>query len=357
MKKPCQYITDDTQGSGVTVYVIGSGANIDHDEFKHLDRKSVRFIFADPENNKKREDKQIHQGNNSPLGTAVLSKLCGSQYGVSKKVTPVIVKVTDADGKYNFLNIIQGLISTHADILLESKRNADAKFIVIDSVHVDDVPTPVTKPVYKDFYKHAIKRLSNMDNAIFIAGAVVQEKKDQEIIYSYPSILGKTPGDYPKLLVVGGVDQSYKAIENMEDWIKTYAPANDIVTAAGLPSQYLSWDGAYIAAPAVAGILATFISKGKGGIEEALSQLDKFAYQRGSTGLHRRVVYNGVWEDAKGVKFSVPEEARTEWDEWEYDAEFCRACTESNGVQPINHVVWLPGDCPCPEAGSSRGAS
>ncbi|KAK6518237.1 hypothetical protein TWF506_005396 [Arthrobotrys conoides] len=357
---PCDYTTDESQGLGVTVYVVGFGANLDHDEFKHIKRKSVQWIFSDLKNNHKREDWPDPERISFGLGTAVLSKLCGLQYGVSKKITPVIVKVTDGDGNLNFVRMIQGLMNLYIDVLFKSRKDPKENFIILDTLHTTESTIHGRDPVFQIAYEHALKRLSSLDNVVYVAGAVPQEipEHGQKITYSYPSILGKQPRDYPRLLVVGGVDASYQVVEDAEDWVKIYAPAVDIKVGARPPNLYTTLSGTPLAAPAVAGVLAMFMSKGKVGAREAVSELLKFSYRRGKTDLHRRVIYNGVWADpTNSAKMNVPGESRAGWDEWEYNSEFCRACTESNGGQPVHHVVWLPGDCPCPDSGNSIGVA
>ncbi|KAK6532467.1 hypothetical protein TWF281_006656 [Arthrobotrys megalospora] len=343
---PCEYITDSTQGSGVTVYIIGSGANIDHEEFEHLDRDSVAYIFADPQNNNKRQDKFKFGQAGLPLGTAVLSKLCGTRYGVAKQVTPVIVKVTDPNGETNILHITQGLMETYTSIVRNTKRNPNSNFIVIHTTTLDYYQLPAGADPLKVGYEHIVKQLSNMRNVILVTGAEVNQRavsSGKPDTYLYPAILGRDPETYPNLLVVGGVDTSYKVIDNVGDWVKVYAPAKDIAAAARSPSNYLSWDTVALAVPAVAGLLATFMSKGKIGALEARSQLELFAYKRGDTKLHRAVAYNAVWEDVE----KPPKPAYTPWDDIDWDAEFCRLCTAANGVRPINDILWIPGDCPC----------
>ncbi|EGX52475.1 hypothetical protein AOL_s00043g264 [Orbilia oligospora ATCC 24927] len=349
---PCDYVTHETQGSGVTVYVVGFGADLDHEEFKHLDSKSVQFIFADSKNNHKREDWPNPKRVNYGFGTAVLSKLCGLQYGVSRKITPIIVKITDQDGSLNFFKVVQGLMNVYADVISKSKRNPEANFIILDTLNPNDSPNLAANPDIKNAYIHIIKKLSSMDNVIVVVGA------GQGKTYSFPSRLGRTPAEYPNLLVVGGVDTSYRAIENAESWIQIFAPAVDIKVAARPPFLYAAMNGTPLAAAAVAGILATFMSLGKIGSQQALAQLYKLAYKRGPTKLHTRVVYNGVWQHtANSINSNNPAVDHAGWDQWEYDAEFCRHCTRGSDGEVIRHVLWVPEDCPCPEASSSRGRS
>ncbi|KAK6501328.1 hypothetical protein TWF481_009170 [Arthrobotrys musiformis] len=323
MPNPCQYITDDSQGSGVTVYIIGSGANLDHTDFDHLDRKSVEFIFSDPQNNKKREDRLNIRGKNVPLGTAILSKLCGSSSGVAKRVTPIIVKVTDTKGNVNNLDHVQGLMSTLSSITAKTAENSKAEFIVLDTVNIYDVP------------------------ATGGAAAALKTIKENDNIYAYPGLLGRPQyeEEYPKLLAVGGVDKSYKAVNNVDSWVKTYAPAEDILAAGNLPAEYMLWQDASLAVPAVAGVLATFMSKDRLGTTEALSQLELFAYSRGSTSLHRHVVYNAVWQDISKPTSKSGREPT--WDGFKWDAGFCERCRAANGETPIDNTLWLPKDCPC----------
>ncbi|KAF3208270.1 hypothetical protein TWF106_011503 [Orbilia oligospora] len=172
---PCDYVTQEAQGSGVTVYVVGFGANLDHDEFKHLDSKSVQFIFSDSKNNHRREDWPNPERVNYGFGTAVLSKLCGLQYGVSRKIMPIIAKITDQDGNLNFLKVVQGLMNVYADVVSKSNRNPEANFIILDTLNPNDSPNLAANPDFKNAYIHVIKRLSSMDNVIVVVGAVVQK--------------------------------------------------------------------------------------------------------------------------------------------------------------------------------------
>ncbi|KAG2212810.1 hypothetical protein INT45_009566, partial [Circinella minor] len=91
------YIYDSRGGSGVTVYVVDDGCNINHNDFGGRAKHGYSAF-----------------GNQDPLeggghGTHVSGIIGGSKYGVAKNVNIVSVKVLSAEGSGTLSNVISGI--------------------------------------------------------------------------------------------------------------------------------------------------------------------------------------------------------------------------------------------------------
>lgn len=121
-----RYVYDATAGSGQTVYIVDSGADLTHD-VRPLSRASttnslpslqeftkgkniaskVQWLFPNPDLvNTPGDDEQAH-------GTGVLCKVTGDQFGIAKDIKPVVVRVgprgkTTAD---QYLNSVQQVLN------------------------------------------------------------------------------------------------------------------------------------------------------------------------------------------------------------------------------------------------------
>ncbi|KAK6358061.1 hypothetical protein TWF730_007416 [Orbilia blumenaviensis] len=361
LEDPCEYVTEASQGEGVEVYLVGTGANLDHDEFKHLKPESVEWILADRQNNNEKDDRYDVNGENVLKGTAILSKLCGIRDGVAQHVTPIIVKVSNEKGEIHSLNIIEGLQNAYRSIV---SKDDSAQFIVINSVDIVDISEgAMGGRIVINAYIKAIQMLSRKDNVIMLTAAEVKAGSravGQTRTHAYPGILGLEEKYYPNLKVVGGVDQELKVTNDVGAWVRAYTPVYDIEAAGKPPSDYVTWArGVFFGSsdlpikellgitsrpPTVAGILATFMRKSRISVREAFDQLDLFAYPRGPTKLHRRVVYNAVWQDPTA---NSPPPGPGSPDMKADDAERCGRCKEAAGKESIDGVLWIPEDCPC----------
>ncbi|WP_440682643.1 S8 family peptidase [Cysteiniphilum halobium] len=97
--------TYDTSGQGVSVYVIDTGINAEHQDFKN--RVGVGYDAVDKDNTP--QDCQGH-------GTHVAGTVMGTVYGVAKGATVHAVRVLGCDGSGTTADIIEGIdwvIKTH----------------------------------------------------------------------------------------------------------------------------------------------------------------------------------------------------------------------------------------------------
>ncbi|KAH9908446.1 peptidase S8/S53 domain-containing protein [Xylariomycetidae sp. FL2044] len=106
------YVYDESAGKDVDVYIVDSGANLNHIEFNDL-RSRVRWIHASP------NVESVENDNGSPNrrghGTCMLSRMGGRQYGVAKKANPVIVRIPTRYTIEDHLEAIKRIIDDVGD--------------------------------------------------------------------------------------------------------------------------------------------------------------------------------------------------------------------------------------------------
>lgn len=117
------YYFEDAAGSGVTVYVLDNGAELDNGEFKNGDNigARARFLFAVPTDTARNDQQGIWHG------TCMLSKVSGARFGTSKKINPVVVKVPFASGPPRWLD---GLAKVVEDVTDKKRTNPAFKAVL-----------------------------------------------------------------------------------------------------------------------------------------------------------------------------------------------------------------------------------
>ncbi|KAH0435727.1 hypothetical protein CcaCcLH18_04681 [Colletotrichum camelliae] len=105
-----RYYFDVSAGEDVPVYIVDTGAQMDHIEFTLRDNiaSKTEFIFVDEDidGQQNRDDSNIQQNGEcaSPVhckahGTAMLSIIAGAHIGIAKKVKPIMVRVPRRQSK------------------------------------------------------------------------------------------------------------------------------------------------------------------------------------------------------------------------------------------------------------------
>ncbi|KAK6514710.1 hypothetical protein TWF281_004907 [Arthrobotrys megalospora] len=425
-KTPCPYITDASQGRGVIVYVIDFGFNIRHKDFKNTKwAKDDEHIFVDPkESFKKLRDIKLTEGPNYTgryHGTSMLSKLLGAKNGIAKSVTPVIVKFTDRKGGWDlrfYVEVLCEILRKVDKKTEESTQAGDFQQFLILASFVVHIPVDKRDVVFDQFIE-AFKEVSSRQNVVYVATSgngtpagtvrenfvpveeqykvgdqvreLIAEADDPIAEAAFPATLGRGT-DYYGLVVVGGCDEQGKVVFQTAPWVRVHAPAMDIETAVGkrtlmTGSDYEVVSGTSVAAPAVAGVLATFISTYGDTSRDAKDRLYQLAYPRADIQALPReerarypsVLYNGfgqgLGEDsdceveqrrlmrrADGVNAtsgnansckpshptSTPQQGPPEKEyTYMYDPTLCELCKKANGKTPIDGIIWILEDCPC----------
>ncbi|KAJ4190530.1 hypothetical protein NW759_016729 [Fusarium solani] len=115
------YVYDRSGGEGIHVYIVDSGANLNHGEFiGGSDIASrARFLHARPEVVASDDDTGGKKGH----GTCMLSRIGGHNFGVAKNANPVIVRLPKRPGPVNTVeDNLEGVRKVVDDIGNSNKR-------------------------------------------------------------------------------------------------------------------------------------------------------------------------------------------------------------------------------------------
>jgi subtilisin family serine protease len=217
------YTYSSTAGHGVHVYIIDTGIQTDNVDFGS--RASFAANFVDRTN----ADCNGH-------GTHVAGTVAGTKYGVAKRATLVGVKVLNCQGSGTTAGVIQGInwVAEHA---VADKSVANMSLGGGTSTAMND----------------AVKRL--VESGVFVSAAAGNDNKDA---------CNYSPAAAPTALTVASSDISDKkaASSNWGPCVDTFAPGVAITSDwIGSPTSTHTISGTSMAAPAVAGVAALYLSE------------------------------------------------------------------------------------------------
>ncbi|KAK2834896.1 hypothetical protein FQN49_006807 [Arthroderma sp. PD_2] len=241
------YYYNTTEAEGTVVYMIGSGAELNHLE---LDDIKIDWLWSGPNPGSAKTDlDKVHQH-----GTGVLSRIAGRTLGIAKKADIVVVVDRQRDGTGYDLNGIDSLLKTYDHIA----KNKDRKVVVnlnwFSPAPGDPLPELITT-IIKAFH-------SNLKNVVMVVGA--GDGKSSDRITHYPEVLGAK--EVPDLVVVGGLDKEFQntlqdTFENGQR-VKIAARAKRVMAAKGNGDEKGLLPGTSVAAGTVSGLLAYFMGLG-----------------------------------------------------------------------------------------------
>ncbi|KAK6330402.1 hypothetical protein TWF696_003499 [Orbilia brochopaga] len=207
-------------GQNVTIYVIDSGANLNHKEFDGLRARDLvrEWIWAGPfPATGQQRDPHPHAH-----GTKVLASIAGQRAGVVENSDIIIVQQRDSNGNFTLLNTISALTQTYTSI--RQKRKED-KIVVNFSWGVGNVIEARNDQLYNAL-RDIISALHDLPNVILVCRAVTEKSG---IASGYPALLADI---LPKLVIVGGIDRDGRKSSDCGPAVTAFAPAVDILSPA-----------------------------------------------------------------------------------------------------------------------------
>ncbi|PGH06628.1 hypothetical protein GX51_02255 [Blastomyces parvus] len=296
------YLFDRSAGEDIPVYILDTGARIDHPEFTQGDNiaRKVEFIYADEDhdhavNPSPRDDSALPRNGIctptkfcKPHGTSMLSIIAGAKLGVAKKVKPYLVRTPRRDPR--------GSSPTGEGIVLGLSKISDrysdnsgkTRAILSMSLYYNEAgflrTTTFEDRVPNDFMvwkKRTYELLTDLiRKGIFVVCGAGNSGAD--FIDGWPALFGANPAHVkpevrngwlyiPELLVVGGVSPhtGKRAERARVDVAKrlphVYAPSEDVVAAEGdkrgWPQNvyFKESEGTSIATAYAAGMAAYFL--------------------------------------------------------------------------------------------------
>ncbi|KAL1633636.1 hypothetical protein SLS56_002784 [Neofusicoccum ribis] len=302
------YSFEDTKlGSGVDIYVVDTGVNIDHVAFGGRARNG---FTAYPDTADRPvggwTDERGNYTDGAGHGTHVAGTAAGATLGIASGANIIAVRVLDADGGGSSSDTIMGI---NWVIQQHDKRKTDADFvgsILSMSFGTSDV---------SDNLSNAVKRAV----AAGVQASVAAGNDGKDACDYSPSNAG---GSNSSVVTVGsiGISDEVSSFSNTGACVDVFAPGEDILsTYIGGDNVVQYLDGTSMACPHVTGVMAYLMDK-----EPALRQdptaMKTRLTQQGLLGTVEGVVLdsaskvllnNGV-TSVLGKRRAVPDESETD---------------------------------------------
>ncbi|PPR06068.1 hypothetical protein CVT24_004226 [Panaeolus cyanescens] len=245
---PTEYKYDATAGSCADVYVIDSGINIHHDEFKHgaATRAHWGATFGEYPAGTENTDQDGH-------GTAMAGIIAGTTHGVAKLANVYAVKIggkrpadknSEDPTRANVKKAIQGLNW----VMERAKENPGRRPIISMSIGTDN---------HLDFDKAVRAVIAQGIPVVASAGNGKENKETKE--YEGVDASVRSPAHLESVITVGAINRHNVRLyrSNFGKVVDLYAPGEDVATASAVDnSASASSTGTSPAAAHVAGLVA-----------------------------------------------------------------------------------------------------
>ncbi|KAI3639768.1 hypothetical protein MIR68_002082 [Amoeboaphelidium protococcarum] len=237
------YSYPDHAGNGTTVYIIDTGVDVDHSEFKRADgssnaRHGVSFIRG--------VDTDDHGH-----GTHVGSTVGGLLSGVAKSAEIVGIKVCDSKARCALSDAIAGIEFAIKDRARKGRTETDIANVSLGWAYT----------------QRSLERAMKAATDSGILFAVAAGNSQQDACYSSPS-------QFSVVVTVAASSfwDNEASFTNYGDCCDLYAPG--VFIKAGIPgNRFESMSGTSMASPHVAGALALLASGNKGASVDKLRSL------------------------------------------------------------------------------------
>jgi subtilisin family serine protease len=223
-----KYVYPDTAGEGVNVYVIDTGINLQHVEFKN---GNAVWGVTTPRNS---EDADFNGHGSHVAGT-----ICGATVGIAKKAKCIAVKVMKDSGLGTVFDITDGV----SWVVEQHRGNASAK-----SISNMSLGSPISNPIIDASVAAAVRA------GVIMVVAAGNSDRD--------ACLG-SPAGQADMITVGASDPSdvRAYFSNWGACVDFFAPGLNITSAWWESNtEYYVASGTSMASPHGAGVAALFLS-------------------------------------------------------------------------------------------------
>ncbi|KAI9758661.1 MAG: hypothetical protein M4579_002909 [Chaenotheca gracillima] len=292
------YVYDAHAGEGTRLYLLDTGAYIQHPEFNDLVKQGVSWISIPTYPTRPPDPEPFYDDEGH--GTCVLSKVAGVKWGVAKKPSVVIVKIRPGDKprmRETFSVLGHALQLIYSDVVA-AQRKGQKKFILMIAIGMR-TPERIHRNA-KTFGLDALfEALAGIGVVITVpAGNDFDESPEVDV---YPASLAPTV----PLIVVGASDKEGNPapFSQRGEKVTVWAPGQQLTCASNNGNYGQLSDGTSVATAMVAGLAAYLMSvpefanqifqEGSGGAPTHMRNLlTKAAYPRIKGGPN--IIFNGA---------------------------------------------------------------
>ncbi|KAF3929562.1 hypothetical protein ABW19_dt0206164 [Dactylella cylindrospora] len=287
------YWQDSKEGEGVVIYILDSGYDENHPEFKNArERKQILpLLRAGPNHHRS----TVMDGDQITYhGTAALGKIIGETTGVARKAKISMVSVVDDNGQVSMLTFINGLYIIYEEI---KKGDPKAKSIIIISGLPSGLyPTnkEMTEPVKAiwEVVESVLKKIGELENTLTVISA-----KDKGPDAENNSFIKNVAASSKRFLIAGSVTETGEALKQETD-VEIAALGDNVAvpfrSGAGEKDLYRKAHGSDVAAATVAGNTANIWAENiEFSAEEIKAKAIDLAYPRIPDG--PMVAWNGKY--------------------------------------------------------------
>ncbi|KAF3184205.1 hypothetical protein TWF225_008278 [Orbilia oligospora] len=296
-------------GDGVTVYVMDTGCDSRHPEFKNT--KFQDWIFPGPETlEEPRDDSDLPESNDFH-GTPVTAKIVGEKTGVAQNAIVVVANIIAGNARQGFghdLYKAHDCLLKIYDHVKENNPGGTAKCVI--NISYGWIPLDHLKSIDARWAaaielhsRYIFTELVNLGCYFVMASGNSGKEVTTDLIFAHaadPKLMGNT-------VVVGGHDFDLRNVYDYGGIVTISAEARNLIVARGYPMSMTpsygeGWDssstwkvghGTSFASPVVAGLLATFLSFGLG---DPVRLLHTFAKKPPYPG-QAKIAFNGIYAD------------------------------------------------------------
>ncbi|KAJ2809183.1 proteinase B [Coemansia guatemalensis] len=230
-----KYVHEPTGGKDITVYVVDTGINIDHEDFEGRARWGKTMVANDED-----EDANGH-------GTHVAGTIAGKKYGVAKAAEVVAVKVLGSSGSGSMSGVVMGIEYT-----VKEHRKAVALAEREGRKHRGSVANMSLGGGYSRALNLAVDTASRAGVHYAVAAG-----NDNQDACDY------SPASAANAITVGAttITDERAWFSNYGECVDVFAPGKDILsTWIGSRRSTNSISGTSMASPHVAGLAAYLLS-------------------------------------------------------------------------------------------------
>ncbi|KAK6346276.1 Suppressor of the cold-sensitive snRNP biogenesis mutant brr1-1 [Orbilia blumenaviensis] len=301
-EKISKYYHHNSQGEGVTVYIVDTGINRDHPEFMDLvEEDRLEVLFAEPFPPLPAFRKiDIDSSLRFSHGSSVAGVIAGKVTGLAPKANIVMIAALDRDGMSSEALYVDALVKLYNHI---TQYNADKTVIVnlsLSAGYFLPMGEDKVKTALRGVLNFVFDELMKLPNVLVTAASGVSEWGEDNVSFSWPVRRAEDFTNNQRLIVVGGVDPEGNGIfqKPHPNYQAVYAPAYAVKIASNIGYQLTT--GTSYASAFAAATLANYLSRNRRlTADGARDLLLKNSYPRISTG--PPVIWAGITQLEAGI--------------------------------------------------------